>query len=161
MIIELYTFSPGSYVVADEWNANFRTIYKANMLHKESIDDMYNDLAFPDSDLSAVFASVKSRPNSSEISGNRIVVAPEQEYYKVLPSSQDLTIHIEPGLNAETRILIQTQEDRYTKPFLIEYTGTIVENKFVNTSFYAAGFYYIFIYETNGVAQVKLVWTGV
>ena len=161
MIIELYTFSPGSYVVADEWNANFRTIYKANMSHKESIDDMYNDLAFPDSDLSDVFSSVNSRPNSYEISGNRIVVAPEQEYYKVLSSSQDLIIHIDPGLNAESRILIQTQEDRYSKPFLIEYTGTIVENKFVNTPFYAAGFYYIFIYETNGVAQVKLIWTGV
>jgi hypothetical protein len=160
MITQLYVFSPGSYVVADEWNANFRTIYKANVLHKEAIDDAYDDLAFPTSDLSGVYAAIKSKPNSHEIAGNTVVVAPEQEYYKVLSNGQDLVINIPAGLNAEARVLIQIQEDRSLLPFSVNYSGTKIINHYDNYVF-RAGYYYIMIYETNGVAQVKLIWTGV
>lgn len=160
MITQLYTFSTGSYVVADEWNANFRVLHNTSLVHKESIIDGQNTVAFPSSDLSNVFASVKNQPNSSFIPGNTVVVAPEQEYYKTLSSGQDLTINIPTGMNAEARVLIQIQEDRSLLPFSVNYTGTLIVNHYNNYVF-RAGHYYIMIYETNGVAQVKLIWTGV
>lgn len=162
MITELYVFSPGSYVVADEWNANFRVLSKTTILHEEAITDAYNDIAFPNSDLSAVFAAVKSQPNSSAIPGNTVTVAPEQEYYKTLSNGEDLTINIPTGLNAESRILIRTQEDRTLIPFAVNYDGTTdISYGHYNYDYFRAGYYYIMIYETNGVAQVKLIWTGV
>lgn len=162
MITQLYVFTPGSYVVADEWNANFRTIYKENMLHTEAIDDAYDVIAFPTSDLSGVFASIKSQPNSYNIPGNTVIVAPEQEYYKVLSSGQDLSINIPTGLNAESRIIISFANDRplATPPFNINYDGTKIET-IGNITEYKAGTYFIFIYETNNVAQIKVVKTGV
>ena len=162
MIIQLYTFAPGSYVVADEWNANFRTIYNANLAHVEAIQDMNNKLAFKYGDLSGVYAAVRSQPNSFEISGTAVTVAPECEYFKVLGSGQDLVIDIPTGLNAEARVLIQTQENRSLLPFSVNYSGTkIINYGFYNYNYFRAGYYYIMIYETNGVAQVKLIWTGV
>lgn len=160
MITQLYTFSVGSYVVADEWNANFRTIYNTNLAHYEAIQDAYNTLAFPSSDLSDVYAAVRSQPNSFEISGTAITVAPECEYFKVLGSGEDLVLNIPTGLNAEARVLIQIQDDRSLLPFSIGYSGTTIINHYDNYVFHA-GYYYVMIYETNGVAQVKLIWTGV
>ena len=160
MITELYVFSPGSYVVADEWNANFRVLEKTAVLHEEAITDAYNNVAFPNSDLSGVFAAVKSKPNSSAIPGNTVTVAPEHEYYKTLSNGQDLTINIPTGLNAESRILIQIQEDRSLLPIVVNYDGTLIVNHYNNNVFWT-GYYYVMIYETNGVAQVKLIWTGV
>ena len=122
---------------------------------------MYNDLAFPNSDLSGVYAAIKSRPNSHKIEGNTVVVAPEQEYYKVLPNGQDLVINIPTGLNAEARILIQTQNNRSLLPFSVNYSGTKkIYYGYYGYNYFRAGYYYIMIYETNGVAQVKLIWTG-
>lgn len=162
MITQLYAFSSGSYVVAEEWNTNFRTIYKANVLHAEAITDAQNSIAFSNSDLSDVYAAIKTKPNSHNIAGNTVVVAPEQEYYKVLSNGQDLVINIPTGLNAETRILIQLQEDRSLLPFSVNYDGTsIINYGFYNYNYFRSGYYYIMIYETNGVAQVKLIWTGV
>lgn len=160
MITQLYIFAPGSYVVADEWNANFRTIYNTNIAHYEAIQDAYNTLAFPGSDLSDIYAAVRSQPNCFAISGTAITVAPECEYFKVLGSGEDLVINIPTGLNAEARVLIQIQEDRSLLPFSIGYSGTTIINHYNNVG-YDAGYYYIMIYETNGVAQVKLIWTGV
>jgi hypothetical protein len=160
MITQLYTLAPGSYVVADEWNANFRTIYNTNLAHYEAIQDAYNTLAFPSSDLSDVYAAVRSQPNCFEISGTDVTVAPECEYFKVLGSGEDLVINIPTGLNAEARVLIQIQDDRSLLPFSIGYSGTTIINHYNNYVF-RAGYYYIMIYETNGVAQVKLIWTGV
>jgi signal recognition particle subunit SRP54 len=37
MITELYTFSPSSYVVAEEWNGNFRVLYNTTLAHMEAI----------------------------------------------------------------------------------------------------------------------------
>lgn len=162
MIIQLYTFAPGSYVVADEWNANFRTIYNANLAHVEAIQDAYNTLAFQDSDLSDVYAAVRSQPNCFAISGTAVTVAPECEYYKTLANGQDLVINIPTGLNAEARVLIQIQDDRSLLPFSIGYSGTTIINYgFYEYNYFRAGYYYVMIYETNGVAQVKLIWTGV
>lgn len=160
MITQLYTFALGSYVVADEWNANFRIIYNTNLAHVEAIQDAYNTLAFQGSDLSDVYAAVRSQPNCFEVSGTAVTVAPECEYFKVLGSGEDLIVNIPTGLNAETRILIQIQEDRSLLPFVVNYDGTLIINHYNNNVFWA-GYYYIMIYETNGLAQVKLIWTGV
>lgn len=162
MITELYTFSPSSYVVADEWNANFRTLYNANLAHLEAINDAWQNVAFPTSDLTGVFNAVRSQLNSFAISGNTVTVAPECEYYKTLASGQDLVINIPTGLNAEARVLIRIQEDRSLLPFSVGYSGTTIINYgFYDYNYFRAGYYYVMIYETNGVAQVKLIWTGV
>lgn len=160
MITELYLFSPGSYVVADEWNANFKTLYKVNIEHSVAITDAYNEIAFPNSDLTAVFNAVKSQYNSYAIAGNTVSVNVENEYYKTLSSGEDLVINIPTGMCGEARVLIQLQEDRSLLPFSVNYAGTIIINHYNNYTFWA-GYYYIMIYETNGVAQVKLIWTGV
>jgi hypothetical protein len=160
MITQLYTFTVGSFVVADEWNANFRTIYNTNIAHYEAIQDAYNTLAFQGSDLSDVYAAVRSQPNCFEIGGTAVTVAPECEYFKVLGNGEDLVINIPTGLNAEARVLIQIQDNRSLLPFSIGYSGTTIINHYDNYVF-RAGYYYVMIYETNGVAQVKLIWTGV
>lgn len=160
MITQLYTFAPGSYVVADEWNANFRTIYNVNIAHYEAIQDAYTSLAFLNGDLSGVYTAVRSQPDSFLINGTIVTVSPECEYYKILNNGEDLVINVPTGLNAETRILIQIQEDRSLLPFVVNYNGTLIVNHYNNNVFWA-GYYYIMIYETNGLAQVKLIWTGV
>jgi hypothetical protein len=160
MITELYLFSPGSYVVADEWNANFKTLYKVNIEHSTAITDAYNDIAFPNSDLTAVFNAVKSQYNSHHIGGDTVYVSVENEYYKTLSSDENLAIEIPIGMCGEARVLIQLQEDRALLPFSVNYAGTTIINHYNSNAFWA-GYYYIMIYETNGVAQVKLIWTGV
>lgn len=159
MITELYTFAPGSFVVADEWNANFRVLYNINLEHKDSIVDAYNEVAFPDSDLSSVFTAVNNKPNSSQIPEYAVTVGPQQEYYKTLANGRDLVINIPVGLNSESRVLIRTQNDRSLIPFSVNYSGTKIINH-DNNNVYRAGYYYIMIYETNNVAQIKLIWTG-
>ena len=162
MITQLYTFSAGSYVVAEEWNANFRTLYKANLAHTEAITDAYAQIAFPTSDLSDLFSAVNSQLNSFAIAGNSVTVAPECEYYKTLSSGEDLVINIPTGLSGEARVLIRIQEDRSLLPFSVNYSGTSSINYgFYSYNYFRAGYYYIMIYETNGIAQVKLIWTGV
>lgn len=160
MITELYTFSPSSFVVAEEWNANFRVLYNTVSAHMEAIADAQATIAFPDSDLTGVYNAVRSQLNSFAIPGNTVTVAPECEYYKTLASGQDLVINIPTGLNAEARVLIRIQEDRSLLPFSVNYDGTLVVNHYNNFVF-RSGYYYVMIYETNGVAQVKLIWTGV
>ena len=160
MITELYVFSPSSYVVAEEWNANFRVLYNTTLTHMEAIVDAQATIAFPDSDLTDVYNAVRAYPNSFAIPGNTVTVAPECEYYKTLVNGQDLAINIPTGLNAEARVLIRIQEDRSLLPFSVNYDGTLIVNHYNNFVF-RSGYYYVMIYETNGVAQVKLIWTGV
>lgn len=162
MITELYLFTPGSYVVADEWNANFKTLYQVNVDHSTAITDAYNELAFPNSDFTALFNAVKSQYNSYAIAGNTVNINTENEYYKILSSGEDLVINIPTNMCGEARILIQIQETRTLTPFTINYAGTTdIDIGFYNYEYFRPGFYYIMIYETNGVAQVKLIWTGV
>ena len=160
MITELYTFSPSSYVVAEEWNANFRVLYQTTLAHMEAIVDAQATIAFPNSDLTDVYNAVRSQLNSFAIPGNTVTVAPECEYYKTLANGQDLVINIPMGLNAEARVLIRIQDDRSLLPFSVNYDGTVIVNHYNNFVF-RSGYYYVMIYETNGVAQVKLIWTGV
>lgn len=159
MIIQLYTFAPGSFVVAEEWNANFRTLYNTSLAHIEAITDANSTIAFPNSDLTPLFSAVSSQPNSFAIPGSSINISPECEYYKTLGSGEDLVINIPTGFNAECRILIQIQENRSLLPFSVSYAGTVI--KIGELSEYPSGNYIIFIYETNGIAQIKLIKSGV
>ena len=162
MITQLYTFSPGSYVAAEEWNSNFKALQSVNSVHSESLSDAYDELAFPSSDDTQIISRAKAFQNSWGVNDPTIIVAPEQEYYKVLSNGQDIVINIPTGLNSGARVLIQTQETRTQFPFTINYDGTkVISYGFYNYNYFRPGFYYIMIYETNGVAQVKLIWTGV
>lgn len=163
MITELYTFTPGSYVVADEWNANFRVLYNFNAQHTEAIADAYTDIAFPTSDLTAVFDAVRRYPNSFAIPGDTVTVAPECEYYKTLANGEDLTIQIpSTDLNAESRVLVRILDSTTLLPITVVYNGNELLSSSTYTNFtFSSGYYYVMIYEANGVAQVKLIWTGV
>lgn len=158
MITQLYTFSAGSYVVAEEWNANFRTIHQANVLHEEAITDMQTQIALSNGDLTELFSVIKGRFNSNAIGGDSVTVAPECEYYKTLSSGEDLVINIPTGLSGEARVLIRTQEDRPLKPFTINYSGTKQESLGTLATF-PTGTYMLFIFEANGLAQIKVTKT--
>lgn len=162
MITELYTFTPSSYVVAEEWNANFRVLYNFNAQHTEAIADAYTELAFPTSDLTAMFDAVRRYPNSFAIPGDTVTVAPECEYYKTLASGEDLTIQIpSTGLNAEARVLVRFLDTTTLLPITVVYNGNELLSSSTYTNFtFPSGYYYVMIYETNGVAQAKLIWTG-
>ena len=164
MIVELYTFSPGSYVVAEEWNANFRTLYKANVAHLEAIVDANAEIAFPTSDLTNLFNRIKVEPNSWLLGALSVRIAPEQEYYKSLGENERLSITIPTGTNAEARILVYFPDTRTDLDdlFIITYDGDLeVGFGYYDYEYFRPGYYYIMIYEANGVAQVKLIWTGV
>ena len=161
MITQLYTFSPSSFVVADEWNANFSTLNKASQQHQESIQNAKNTIAFPDSNLSNLFNAVKTKFNSFNIPTVNVTVDVEQEYYKTLASGQNLVITIPSNMNGESRILIKIQENRTALPFSIVYSGTKdISYGYYNYNYFRSGFYYIMIHESNNLAQVKLIWTG-
>lgn len=163
MINKLYTFSLGTYVVAEEWNTNFDAVNKSNIECANAIKDAEAELAFPDSDLTQLFNSVRKRPNSFKIEGNKpsVLVQPECEYYRELLDGVDLAIEIPVGLNAESRIAIKISDNRRLLPFSVSYKGEeLIVNHYDNYVF-RAGYYFILIYETNGLAQVKLIWTGV
>lgn len=159
MITELYNFAPGSYVVADEWNGNFSALYKTSLYHEEAIQDLTNSVAFPNSDLSAVFNAVRNSPNSHFIEGNSVLVSVEQEYYKTLSNSEDLNITVPLGLNGEVRVLIKIQNLRTEFPFVINYNGQI-NIYYEDYKYFNPGFYYIFMAESNGLLQVKLIEIG-
>lgn len=160
MINKLYSFALGTFIVADEWNANFKAITDSNNDCNTATKDAEVSVAFPDSDLSDLFDAVKSMPNSFEISGNSVVIQPECEYYKILSSGEDLQIQIPKGLNSESRIIIKTPDDRELLPFSVLYNGSLSVNSGMGR-FFSKGTYFIMIHETNNVAQVKLIWTGV
>lgn len=164
MITQLYVFSPGSYVVAEEWNANFRILYQATYSHREAINDAYSVVAFPDSDLSGVYAQIRARGDSSYIEGNAVDIAASHEYYKTLASGEDLDIRIPGDMNGEARIVLKLEEDRQLLPFSAAFSGGIPGTVIVNHSesyAFDAGTYFLMIYVTNRVAQIKVIWTGV
>jgi hypothetical protein len=160
MINKLYSFALGTFIVADEWNANFKAISDSNNDCNTATKDAEVSVAFPDSDLSDLFDAVKSMPNSFEISGNSVVIQPECEYYKALANGEDLAIQIPTGLNAEARVAIYLPSERSLLPFSVLYNGKQVVD-YGGFNKFRAGYYFILIYETNGLAQVKLIWTGV
>lgn len=159
MITQLYIFSPGSYVVAEEWNANFSVLNQACELHYEAIEDAYSTLLFPDSDYTQLFNRLRAEKNSYEIPNLGVILSPETEYYKTIPNGSDLTISIPPSFSSEARIILRTQDDRTLLPFSVTYAGTVQES-YGEDMVFPAGIYYILIYVLNNVAQVKLIWTG-
>ena len=164
MITELYVFSPGSYVVAEEWNANFRVLYSETVTQTESISDAFSLVAFPTSDLSGVYNQIKARDDSTEIIGSAVNIAPSHEYYKTLASGEDLEIQIDGSMNGEARILLKLEEDRQTLPISAGFIGGISGTVIINHSesyVFNAGYYFVMIYVTNQVAQIKVIWTGV
>ena len=76
MITQLYIFSPGSYVVADEWNANFRIILSTNLLHQEAITDAFQIVMFQGGDYSAIYNRIDNTTNSWEIPGSTVDIKP-------------------------------------------------------------------------------------
>lgn len=160
MIQQLNIFSVDSYVVADDWNANFKVIEQSNEECKQAITDANEQIAFPDSDLEPLFESIREKPNSFAIPATNVIIAPQSEYYKTLTSGQDLNIQIPTGLNSEARIILKLNDQRTLLPISITYSGT--QTLFTGDfSVYPAGFYFIFIYETAGNAIIKMVKTGV
>lgn len=159
MINQLYTFTVGTYVVADEWNANFKALANSNADCVQAIEDAEVSVAFPDDDLTQLFNAVRKKPNSFAIAGSTVIVQPECEYYKTLADGEDLAIQIPTGLNAEARVIIRTTDDRSLLPFSVLYSGD-TNITYGEDMVFPAGIYYIMIYETAGQAQVKLIWTG-
>ena len=161
MINKLYTFSLGTYVVAEEWNANFDAINKSNIECANAIKDAEVSVAFPDDDLTQLFNAVRKRPNSFKIAGNKpyVLVQPECEYYRELLDAEDLAIEIPYGLSSEARIAIKISDNRKLLPFSVSYSGD-TNITYGEDMVFPAGIYYIMIYETAGQAQVKLIWTG-
>lgn len=159
MINQLYTFSAGSFVVADEWNSNFDVIDNSNTSCAEAIEDANDAVAFPNSDLSGVYNSINLRQNSFAIAGDTVIISPECEYYKTLTNGSDLTISIPTGFSSEARIILKTQNDRTLVPITVSYSGTSYIRYGLDLVF-PAGTYYVLIYVVNGIAQLKMIWTG-
>lgn len=161
MINSLYSFSPDSNVVADEWNANFRALQDNTNDCADAIVDANNEIAFPDSDLSGLFAAVKARPNSFGIPGTAITISPECEYYKTLLNGEDLSVQIPMNFNSEARIAIRILDDRTLLPFSVLYAGKKTNIDYGLYEIFNAGVYFILIYEIAGEqAFIKLIWTG-
>lgn len=159
MINSLNVFSTDNYVIAEEWNANFKILQKSNSDCADAILDAKTEIAFPDDDLSFLFKQVANRTRSVQISGLSQQVEPEYEYHKILGLKEELDIKINKNMNGESRVIFKINEDRDLKPYNIDYDGTLIENH-DDSDVYHAGYYYIMIYEIFGIAFVKLIWTG-
>lgn len=159
MINSLNIFLPDTNVVAEEWNANFNAIRQSNTACADAIQDAKDTLAFPD-DLSGVYSYLRRLKNSTQIVEAEVTVHAEQEYYKRLAAAQDLQITIPVGMNGESRIAIYIPDNRSQKPFSVSYSGSQTIINHYNDAGFDAGYYYIMIYETAGIAYVKLIWTG-
>lgn len=159
MINQLYTFSGGSYVVADDWNANFGALNTSNENCGEAIEDAQDALAFPNSDLSSLFAALNSQLNSFHIPSNSITVEAQCEYYRTLNETQVLTVTVPAGMKSEARIIFSVPNDRITRPIQFNYTGTVNYQEDI-TAWNTAGTKFVFLYETNSNLYVKLLSTG-
>lgn len=169
MITQLYSFSAGSFVVAEEWNANFRALHDLCVEHALSLEDAYDTLAFPESDLSSVFSSVRNFPNvKMNQAYTSFMVDRNNEYYVGnVPAQSPVNIVIPEGMEGECRVIFQLPELMTLEPPIsIMYKGVRIAPKdpeadcYVNTGYYEhynAGMYYVMIHEQNGKAQVKII----
>ena len=169
MITQLYNFSTGSFVVAEEWNANFRVLHDYCVAHALALEDAYQVLAFPDSDLSDIFVSIRRTPNvKMNQAYTSFMVERNTEYYVGnLPAQQPVNIVISEGMEGECRVIFNLPElMELEDPIAITYKGVRIQSKdptadcYVNTGYYKyfnPGIYYVLIHEQNGKAQVKLV----
>lgn len=161
MINQLYTFTVGTYVVADEWNANFKAVSTSNTECKQAIEDANTDIAFKDGDLSGVFDAVRAKPNSRSISGDTQLLSAGTEYYKTLLDGETLTLVVPENMNGESRVIIKIQDDRDLTPVVIgeSYNGEVFITGLDRVKF-KSGIYYLFILEQNGVLMVKTIKKG-
>ena len=161
MIKTLYVFSPGSFVDAKEWNANFKVLYEGISAHIETIQDAQNTIAFNITDLTASFQVMDSQPNSFIISGTSRVVQRDCEYYKALASGEDLDITVPSGFNGEARIIIKTTNSRVSSPITFDYGGGESNVVWYNgiAQWYNPGMKFVFICERGGKLFVKMITT--
>lgn len=161
MINQLYTFTVGTYVVADEWNANFKVLANSNADCVQAIEDAEVSVAFPDDDLTQLFNAVRKKPDSEGFSSTEqsitLNIAAGKEYYGTLTGTQDLFLSIPKNMNGEARVAVMVAQERSLRFF--DAPGAIINDGGFDK--FRAGYYFILIYETNGLAQVKLIWTGV
>ena len=176
MITQLYSFSIGSFVVAEEWNSNFRVLHDYCVDHTLAVDDAYQTLSFPDSDLSYVFSSIRRTDTNVRMNQPYIsfIVDRNKEYYigsaanpDILPPQTPVNITIREGMEGECRVIFRIPELMTLEPPIkIKYKNVIVQPKdpnadcYVNTGYYDyfnPGLYYVMIHEQNGKAQVKLI----
>lgn len=177
MITQLYEFSVGSYVVAEEWNANFRVLKDFCVEHTLSIADAYNSVAFSNSDLTQVFNKIRGwanvLTNQPYNAQNGLILDRNKEFYiQALPEQQQVHLQIPTNMNGECRVIFTLPELMTSDaPILIYYKGaavTTLRDKvgdcYIDAGaypYYNAGLYYVMIHELNGKAQVKLISTGV
>lgn len=164
MINELYTFSPSSFVLADEWNANFSVLRKTSNDHLVAIKDGYNNLAFVNGDLTDVYNAADNFINSSAFSGTSLhITSPNNEYYNTtnITSSQQLALNVE-KINGEARVLFKTSGTRSLSPVAITYAGGSANINFIDNSenWNNAGTKVIFLYEMNNKLNVRMVKAG-
>lgn len=166
MITELYTFSPGSYVVADEWNANFSTLFNVAGQHSEAITDAYNLVAFYTSDLSLVYARVDVQQNSYSFSGTALEIkSPNVEYWQnrveEITDSQELVVTVG-HINGEARVIFRTSTDRSLTPVTVNYAGGAENINFIDDSrvWQEAGTKVLFFYESNNKLNVRMAKAG-
>lgn len=159
MINQLYIFTVGTNVIADEWNANFKALQDSNEQCLQAVTDAKEALAFENGDLSGVYSALRAKPNSFEIPTDTVIVQPECEYYKSLSDGQDLNIEIPKGFQSQARIVINISDNRNLEPINILYDGEYILSTGGQKS-YNSGYYFVFIYETNNTAYVKLISTG-
>lgn len=162
MIERLYTFTEGTFVVASDWNANFKAIRDSIISCAGAIIDANNALAFEDTDMTAIYSQIYQRQNSFNIPGTTVTVQNDCEYYKDLNTGEHLTVTIpQTGLNGQARVIIRTKADDVLQPVTIMYKGKEVEMSGGLAQWYEAGMKFIFIYEINGKAYAKIIKTGV
>ena len=161
MITQLYTFSPSSFVLADEWNGNFSVLNKATSEHYQAIQDDYNEIAFKNSDLTNVFNAVNNYINSRSFTGTNLhITSPNVEYWNgtAITTSQQLAINVE-KINGEARVLFKTTGTRTQTPIVINYAGGSANINYVdnNDVWEPQGIKCVFLYETNNKLNVRLV----
>lgn len=168
MIIELYSFTPGSYVVADEWNTNFSVLYKTASQHNTAIVDAYNLDAFPSSDLSDVYLNVYNYMNSFQFVGTSIaILSPNVEYWQnsleTIDIGQQLVIRVG-KISGEARVFFQTSgaRDPGLPPFVINYDGGAANIDFIDDSriWENPGIKCLLFYELNDKLNVRIVKAG-
>lgn len=170
MIVQLYSFSVGSFVIAEEWNANFRVLHDTCAEHILAIEDAYDTLAFPNSDLTYVFDSIRITDTNAEMNQDYVgfIVDRNKEYFVgALPNQTPVNITIRQGMEGECRVVFNLPELMTLEaPIRITYKGVVITPKdatadcYVNTGYYNyfnPGIYYVMIHEQNGKAQVKLI----
>lgn len=168
MIVELYSFTPGSYVVADEWNANFSVLYNFAVLHRKSIYDAYDLVAFPNDDLSNILTNVDNYINSYQFVGTSIaIMSPNVEYWQssleTITTAQQLVIRVG-KISGEARVFFQTSDTRDPglPPYVINYDGGAGNIDFIDDSriWQDPGIKCLLFYELNDKLNVRIIKAG-